>query len=529
MIWALLLGCPPTEGVVQETSVDPMSDVDLLIRASLDLRGRRPTVAEIERVEADPAELDAILDGFAADPAFGARVADLWSEIYLTRSETWPVQINQLDVDVSEAELVRSLGEEPLQIVKHVADNDLPYTELVTADWTMANEVTAAIWPIERPSGEGWQVSRYTDGRPAAGVLSTNTMWWRYTSTDSNANRKRANQTSRIFLCHDYLHRPIEFDRNVNLLDEAALSDALRNNPACVNCHVSLDPIASYYFGFWWYTDSVAEISTYHPDRELRWKDYGDVPPAWYGVPGDNLADLGQQIAGDNRFAECAVEQAYELLLRREVTLQDEPNLTAIREEFLAGGMTHRALLRAVVDTPEYRSGATEEVGYVPRKMLTPDLLADSVEDLTGFRWTNEGWDLLESDTRGFRTLAGGADGYSVTRNADTPNATIVLVQERLAEAAAAHVVAHDAEEPEKKLFTEIDFTETPETGREAMVAQLVALHLRLFGHRVAADGPEIAANLELWSDLYAIDGDAKLAWTGVLSALLRDPDFLLY
>ena len=44
--------------------------------------------------------------------------------------------------------------------------------------------------------------------------------------------------------------RPIQFDLDVNLLDEAAVTDALRTNPACVNCHVSLDPIASYLFGF---------------------------------------------------------------------------------------------------------------------------------------------------------------------------------------------------------------------------------------------------------------------------------------
>ena len=43
----------------------------------------------------------------------------------------------------------------------------------------------------------GWQVSRYTDGRPAAGVLSTNGLWWRYYSTVSNLNRSRAAAISR--------------------------------------------------------------------------------------------------------------------------------------------------------------------------------------------------------------------------------------------------------------------------------------------------------------------------------------------
>lgn len=528
-----LVACKPEPEPVGPEGVEPMDAAALLTRASLDLRGVRPSIDEVERVLADPTELDAVVDSFLHDPRFGARVADLWSEIYLTESETWPVGYEQFrfEGDVSPVDFITSLGREPLEIFRHVAENDLPYTELVTADWTMANEVTAQIWPIDRPDGAGWLQSRYTDGRPAAGILSTNSMWWRYTSTDSNANRKRANQVSRIFLCHNYLNRPIDFDRNVNLLDEEAVADALRTNPACVNCHNSLDPLAAYFFGFWSPSLAPADLAIYHPDRERRWVDYTGTPPAYYGDPGDNLADLGQQVAGDNRFVECAVQQSYELLLRREATLADTDRLTEIREAFLDGGLTVRSLVGAVLATPEYRSGPTDAAGYVPLKMATPDLLASQIEDLTGFHWENaEGFDLIASDMRGFRTLAGGADGYYVTSNATSPNATILLVQERLAEGAAAWVVENDSlDRAAAKLFTEIDFTETPETDREAMVRQLEVLHLRIFGRRVAADGPEIEANLALWSDLYVVERDTKGAWTGLLSALLRDPDLLLY
>ena len=39
----------------------------------------------------------------------------------------------------------------------------------------------------------------------------------------------------------------------------------------------------------------------------------------------------------------------------------------------------------------------------------------------------------------------------------------------------------------------------------------------------------EVEANLQLWNDLYAADFDQKAAWAGLLSVLLRDPDFLFY
>ncbi len=506
---------PPAE-------VPQASAVQVLQRASLDLRGVRPSVAEIEAVEADATALEAQIDTFLDDPRFAGRVMDLWSEVYLTRTETWSISGDAYGQDP--VEFSQAVGEEPLRVLAHIAENDLPYTELVTGDWTMANAPLAAAWPLDY-AGAGWQVAHYTDGRPAAGVLATNGMWWRYTSTDSNANRKRANAISRIFLCNDYLSRPIDFDRNVNLLDESAVQEALTTNPSCIACHASLDPIASYLFGFWWYDyANPLEARQYFPEREQRWKTYTGAEPAWYGEPGYDLADLGQQIAADHRFPECATQQAYALLLRRDVTLGDAAPLVEHRNAFLRGGLTLRALVRSVVADPRYRAGDTDAPGYVPLKMATPDLLASQVEDLTGYRWTYAGYDMLQSDTVGVRTLAGGADGYDVTSTATSPNATLVLVQERLAEAAAAYAV-HEAPE---RLFT-VDFTETPDTDRAALVAQVQSLHLRFFGNRVAADGPEVEAALALWVDVYAIERDPAAAWVAVVSALLRDPDLLFY
>ena len=522
MVLTLLLACAGEPQTSAPTAEPQMSPVEVLERASLDVRGVRPTTAEIEALEADPSALDSMIDTFLHDDRFEGRVRDMWSEIYLTRSEAYLISGSVYGLD--DASFQASVGDEPLRILGHIAANDLPYTDLVTADWTMADDNLAAAWPIDH-QGSGWQRSHYTDGRPAAGVLATNSMWWRYTSTDSNANRKRANAISRILLCNDYLSRPIEFDRNVNLLDEDAVTEAITTNPACISCHSSLDPIASYLFGFWWfdYTNPL-EASTYFPERELRWKSYVNASPAYYGEAGYTLADLGHQIAADHRFPECATEQAYELLLRRDSTLADTDALTGHRNNFIEGGLTVRALFTSILADPRYRSGATDAEGYVPKKMVTADLLASQVEDLTGFRWTYGSYDMLGTDAVGVRTLAGGADGYNVTSTATTTNATLVLVQERLAEAASSYVVANEPD----RLFT-VDFSETPDTNRAAMAAQVQALHLRLFGKRVAADGDEVDAALTLWSSLYAVERDGTMAWAGVLSALLRDPDLLFY
>jgi hypothetical protein len=510
-----------------------LDPIDALTRASLDLRGVRPTVAEIESVEGDPSALDAQIDAFLQDPRFGQRAADLWSEVLLTRTDYYTVDITDYGLyDVSAAEFSDSVGDEPLQIIARVADEDLPWTELVTGDWTMANELLERVWPVERTSGEpGWQVAHYTDQRPSAGLLTTNAVWWRFQSTDSNANRKRANQVSRIFLCNDYLVRPIEFDRNLDLLDEEAVLDALATNPSCVNCHASLDPIASYFYGFWHYDPySAADITSYHPERELQWKDQTGVAPGYYGEPGYTLHDLGRQIAGDSRFVECAVQQATELLLARDAGVPDMDRMTAHREAFLAGGLTLRSLVGAIVRSPEYSSAPSDDALAVPLKQASPELLASQVEDLTGFRWTYADYDLLRSAEVGFRTLAGGADGTFVTENAHTPNATLILVQKRLAEAAASYAVRQDQALPaeERRLLTVATFAEA--SADDPVVAeQIAALHLRVLGNRFAPTDDAVTAYVELWRDLHGIDGDPATAWTGVVSAFLRDPDLLLY
>lgn len=529
--WSACSGQEPSEAPPEEAA--RLSPVERLTRASLDLRGVRPRAEEIERIEADPAAIDTLIDEYLADERLAGRVADLFSEVFLTRTESYLVRFEAFQVDdIPYPRLLSSVGDEPLQMLGYLASNDLPLTDLVTADYTMGDEVLARMWPIDYPEGQsGWKKVHYTDGRPEAGLLSSNSLWWRYGTSDSNANRGRANVVSRLFLCHDYLTRPIDFDRNVNLLDEDAISDALRSNPGCVNCHASLDPLAAFFFGFSYYEFTGNELAEYHPERERNWTLYLGTQPSYYGQPGDDLSDLGRMIASDPRFPECIVEHTAELLLRRDVSTLDMERLTEHREALLQGGMTLRPLLESVLSSPEYLAADDGTAGGVPLKLVTPELLASQIEDLTGFVWqTADGWSLLGSDTVGFLTLAGGADGTYVVKNATSPNPTLLLVQERLAEAAADYVVEHDLSDPSvARLMTEIDFTETPETNKAAMVAQIQALHLRLFGDRVAENGPEVEANLALWGELYAIDPDPTRAWAGLLSALLRDPSFLLY
>jgi len=537
VIMLLLLACggaDPSE--TQSRSASAEFDAgEMLTRASLDIRGVRPNPEDVARIHQTPDDLDTLIEGYLTDARFPERVIDLYSEIYLTQGEQYSVPFSAFDFDegITNADYARSIGDEPLQILAHIAAEDLPYTDLVTADWTMHNHVLSQMYPTDYPDGEtGWQLAHYTDDRPTAGVLSTNGMWWRFLSTPSNQNRKRANQISRIFLCNDYLTKPIDFDRDVNLLDEEAVADAIQHDPGCVSCHVSLDPLGSYLYGFWYVDEtSAGDTTIYHPEREQGYLSLGGPNPGYFGQAGSSIADLGHKIASDPRFIECAVETAFTRLMGRDATIDDSDALTVHREALLDGDLTLRSLFSSIVSHPRYRSAVSAPDGFAERKLVTSNLLASQVKGVTGYLWTQGGVEMMKSDSIGVGNLAGRADGQRMVRNNRSPNATMLLVNARLAEAATAHLLTTEAvqEQGDRQVFTEVDFSETIQTDRPAIVAQIRRLHAIVFGRQIDEDGEEVAANIALFEELLEATSDPYVSWGGLMIALLRDPDFLMY
>ena len=166
----------------------------------------------------------------------------------------------------------------PLELIAHVVENDLPYTEILTADYIMANPLAAAAYgastrfedsddPLEfRPSriesyyrtGEGFEEfvnecdpvvgeTRILDSGllsteyPHAGILNTTVYLRRYPTTATNRNRARSRWTYYHFL-------GLDIEKSASrTTDPEALADANNPtllNPACTVCHRILDPVA---------------------------------------------------------------------------------------------------------------------------------------------------------------------------------------------------------------------------------------------------------------------------------------------
>ena len=168
----------------------------------------------------------------------------------------------------------------PLELIAHVVENDLPYTDVLTADYIMANPLAAAAYgaptSLFRDSGDdhefqpseilsyyrddeskvsefftnaqnGMQATRVSEpgdlatDYPHAGILNTTVFLLRYPTTATNRNRARSRWTYYHFL-------GLDVEKSASrTTDPVALADTnnpTMNNPACTVCHTVLDPVA---------------------------------------------------------------------------------------------------------------------------------------------------------------------------------------------------------------------------------------------------------------------------------------------
>ena len=538
--WTLLaaftiFGCK-TEDEARQGDFIKLTPRESLIRLSIDLRGTMPTEAELQAIESQPALYEAFVDRYLADEALAETVANLMDQRLLMRTgDTYGLMADGYGTE----EVRNAVNNEQLALVRRIVDNDLPWSEIVTANYTMANPVLAEALRLDYPVGaRGWEKAHYTDGRLHAGILTMSTTWLRYESAGGNANRSRANAVSKMLLCDDYLSRPIVLNRAA--VDQLTVDPetAISTNASCQSCHSTLDPLASHFFGFFVYDDedpTEGGAATYRPEREEGWRYYSNKSPGYYGTPTGNLEELGALLAQDQRFADCAVQTVWEGLTQRSMVDDDWQEVSEHTQVFMDNGLTLKPLIRSIVTSEEYLAKYVLDEELSERmagvKMASPQQLSNIVAHSTGFRWEFGGRDLLTDQGSGVPVLLGGIDSLSVQNRSYKASVGSVFVQKRLAYSAAWHVVerdfASDNTQPELLQWVLVD--DTPDTNPEGFEEQIRQLYIRVTGIPLPARAPEPEALMTLWRQVHSVEGSSKKAWAAVLTAVLRDPTVITY
>jgi hypothetical protein len=524
-----------------------LSPAEQLLRVSMAIRGTRPSLADLEEIEADPGALEGMADEYLDSQDFGATIRDLYNEALKLRVPPAIFPAGFAASGVLSGETLQrinvSVTEAPLRLIEKLVHDDEPLTKIVTADFVMADGMVAQVWGLPYTgNGTSWEETHYEDGRPHAGILSDSWLYTRHSSTFSNKNRGRANAIARGLLCHDYTERHVELDATIDLSDPEQVANAIEANPSCASCHQTLDPLAAFFGSY--YPLFVPSFLTEYPFEgyapELS-PLFTVKPPGYFGYPGGDAQHLGQMIAEDPRFAVCQAKRFYSYFAQ--VPLNQVPQEVISRlAPVLTEHWNAKELVKAIVLDPTFLvSHRTREdaAGEAPTMLKArPWQLASAVADLTGFRWQSTidfnlgygpigGVDLMTDALFGFEVISGGIDSVNVALPSHTMTATATVVLRGLAERAAEHVVDSDAQYPDSaKLFREITPSETDET---AVRNQLVALHAAIFALDVASDSPEIDAAYQLFTQALAASNDAERAWKLTISALLQHPRMAFY
>lgn len=534
-----------------------LSPTEHLVRASMALRGMRPSEDELTRVRNDPATLNGVLDTYLAAPEFGATLRDMHNEALLIKAAPiiFPLGFPARGPLAAEEQqrLNVALIEAPLRLIEHVVMSDRPYSEIVTADYTLADGRVATAWGLDHSGAfDDWSETKWNDGRPNAGILSDSTLFTRHSTTYSNGNRGRANLVSTALLCYDFLSREITgADASINLGDPKEVANAVKVNQGCAGCHQTLDPLASF-FGAFHPLFVPSDPSTSYPFTFY-------LPPlepvfnvaesAYFGQRGEGLEFLGEAVAADPRFSLCAAKRFYGYF--NEMSPFEVPLEVAspLQDAFVAGGMNARQLVKSIVLGDDFRAAAGPE-GAPGGHLLKarPAQLARLIEDLTGFRWkvrldfelpTGQGApvgkigevDLMTDSFFGLEVLAGGLDSVAVTQATHTMTPTSALTLRTLASLAAQHVVTNDfaqADPAQRKLLRRI--SGAAEANEVTLREQIASLYLRLYGVGADKDGDDVKATYDLFTSArQAAGGDAARAWTTTLFAMLQDARITYY
>lgn len=571
---------PPTQATFW-SGVSFIDDSTALAKAAVLFAGRNPTAAEKAAAAASPAALRQTIRSYMTGPAFERFLLDIGDTHFLTPGVTVygnNIGLNATDFPLA-ADIINnnnppagvrnrlqaSVRREGVELMRHIVRTDRPWTDIVSANYTMVNGVMAQYLGAtvqgsftNAADDNEWLPatipSRLGGMREHAGVLSTHAWLTRFPTTPTNRNRHRVSIMARQFLATDInalAVRPIDDGGNFRI--------AVMENPACAVCHDTLDPMAA---GF----QNWNEANRFLPNKSGAGKDIalpqsyraGSYPKdamnqAYYregdnwfrdqkapgfgatpmpgGVTGSNTALqwMGQQIAADSRFAMGAVHFWYEGLFGRaplkqpvdQTSTQYAAQLAAYKAQlaefeeiaarFRTGGYKVKDLLADLVLSRWFRADkaaglnatrAAELADVGSVNMLLPTQLNLKLQGLTGITWAD-----FNNPYAGLALNYGDFDG--VTRNTRAKSHTMMqsVTIDRLVATQSCNIAMTDMnkQQANRLLFPNVTLADTPATaaGKTAITANVQHLHKWLWKEDAGPTDPEVLRTVKLFEDVW--------------------------
>jgi hypothetical protein len=565
--------CPDSAAVATFPEALLLDAPATLRKAALTLVGRLPTAAETATAQAKGlAALDDLLGAMMKEESFFDRVKEIFNDFLLTdRYITWngrsvgllsaddfpgagDAWFNTQD-DGTKWYATLAVGREPLELIAYIVRNEHPFSEILTADYTVVNPWSAKVFGVDAPFASSTDprefqpahLSVMRDGAllklPHAGVLTSPMFLNRFPTTPTNRNRHRARSVLSLFLATDILRFG---DRPIDPTAATAYVNPTRDDPACNTCHAIIDPIAGA-FQKW----DEYDYDRYRPDQEwyaeMAEPGYGNerMPTSEFGAAEQWLA---KRVVADPRFLQSVVATVFQAIVGHapvdypsDSTASDyaaklrswetqDATFRAIQQAFVQGNQNLKIVFREIIKTPYFRAVNITPTSDASRvavldnlgtgRLLTPELLARKIQATTGLAWTH-GWDDGQYLLDDYRILYGGIDSDEINVRLDTPNGVMMGVATRMANEVACNVTAWDfTKDPSQRLlFPLVTLEHVPEaeTGDpipasiDAIKKNIQSLHQQLLGEPLDIGDPEIAATYSLFHDTWR-EGVAAVA-----------------
>ena len=563
--------------------VTMVNDQSLLRRLTLSLAGRLPRNTELETIKKNGLRgIDAVLDRIMTEDAFYQRLKEGFNDIFLTngydgngelilsynhfeKSRLWyqKYDLSHIKDEKERKEALyamtreyrKAIRKEPLELIANVVRNDLPFTEIMTADYMMVTPYSARGYgifeqikdrfkdpddpfeylPAKLPAlkarndnpvnGPLVQESK-TGFYPHAGILSTFQYLRRYPTTETNRNRLRARMYYQHFLGIDVMEL-------ADQVADAAAIDSKYKTPwmeaaDCVVCHRTIDPVSGLFQDF--YNDEGhfgPRQDGWFKDMFVRGLEGEDLPKEdkWR-----SLQWLARRTAKDPRFAIAMTEHVWYVLTGRKALRPpkdiEDPFFSArrtaykmqrleigrIAKRFAQADFNLKLVFKELAKSPFYRAdGLDAAIGQAERKaelhdlgvsrLLAPEQLERKIEAIFGARWGK-----LKKE---MGILYGGIDSQSVTERLGEPSGAMGAIQRIMAnDLSCKHVVADFALAPDKRrLFPKVEKNMVPGVlpVTDLKIRKgIVHLHGHLLDRRVSVDDPEVERTFKLFAAVVA-------------------------
>jgi hypothetical protein len=293
-------------------TVDPLERKPLqLVKIALDLAGRPPTQAELDQLAAG-ASLAEMVDTYLDSEDFRT--------FYFHRIRLY------LESQGSETQ------DEPVRLWCHVAFNDLPFQQILTADYT----IDSGFHTQPRPEYHGrtglLTTKGFLEGKPGL------------------PHYNYAAQVSMMFLGYVF-EVPSEIIDQREGITPAGTTD---KSSACYSCHKTLTPLAFQRLNW---TDDGKYRTTDESGLEIDASDQGLVDE--YPFPGVGMEAFATQAVRKERFIRTMINTHFNFYFGRSMRhLTDERELyKALWDHVHSDGFKIRGLIRKLMSRPEYLDG----------------------------------------------------------------------------------------------------------------------------------------------------------------------------